>query len=492
MPLTPSPFSRAATAFVPGLVTSPATTAPITLYVATTGSDSNDGLTVGTPLRNVTTALNKLPQTVKHTPTINVAAGTYTENVVLPQSLLSVNVTINGDAMAATAPASGITSGTFDAAFGTQLFTNIAVCAGGGWAVDGLIGWFVQMTSGAGVGTRLPIVANTATTITLGTPVNTATYQNQTFSLVKPVVFINNPTGETVSAFGSGGGSTTGLTTSLSNYFIFQNIQFTRSGSLSIFRGAGATSTMFANCSFFDSGAGGGNMNRWGAAVVRFDDCFFYRSVSNNTIFNQVTALATGLFNRCCFRGGNSQILVSNGGLVTVAGGFFHSSGTSFGAITASGASQGSSAASSFYNCYIGVYVAQGHFGLSSPTIKNCTTGISLGYTSTAQAGAVNSVFSAVIDGCGTGVAMGVGSIFSASNSGTNTITNSTAFGVNLAPSALSSHNSWGHFPGQLVMTGNTADFTLDGTTGVSLATLQAAPGKAMIDASRFNRIVEA
>lgn len=53
------------------------TTAPIILYVATTGSDANDGLTVGTPLLNIQTAINKFPKILNHLCEIIVADGTY-------------------------------------------------------------------------------------------------------------------------------------------------------------------------------------------------------------------------------------------------------------------------------------------------------------------------------------------------------------------------------------------------------------------------------
>ncbi|MDF2570490.1 MAG: hypothetical protein K0R55_2094 [Sporomusa sp.] len=57
------------------------TTADITYYVATTGNDSNDGLTSGTAFKTIQKAIDSIPQIVNHTVTINVAAGTYAESV---------------------------------------------------------------------------------------------------------------------------------------------------------------------------------------------------------------------------------------------------------------------------------------------------------------------------------------------------------------------------------------------------------------------------
>ncbi|MFH5182945.1 hypothetical protein ACHHV8_10105 [Paenibacillus sp. TAB 01] len=58
-----------------------ATEQNITLYVSTTGNDTNDGLTSETALRNIQTAINRIPQMVNHQVKINVAAGTYSESI---------------------------------------------------------------------------------------------------------------------------------------------------------------------------------------------------------------------------------------------------------------------------------------------------------------------------------------------------------------------------------------------------------------------------
>lgn len=60
------------------------TAADLTYYVnAATGNDGNDGLTAGTALANIQAAVNKLPQTINNTVTVNVAAGTYAETVAV-------------------------------------------------------------------------------------------------------------------------------------------------------------------------------------------------------------------------------------------------------------------------------------------------------------------------------------------------------------------------------------------------------------------------
>jgi hypothetical protein len=58
-----------------------ATTANTTYYVATTGSDSNSGLAIGTPFLTIAKAISMIPQIVNHTIPIIIAAGTYLEDV---------------------------------------------------------------------------------------------------------------------------------------------------------------------------------------------------------------------------------------------------------------------------------------------------------------------------------------------------------------------------------------------------------------------------
>jgi hypothetical protein len=59
------------------------TSASMTLYVdGTNGADNNDG-SLGKPFKTIQQAINSLPQMINHAVTINVAAGTYAEDVVV-------------------------------------------------------------------------------------------------------------------------------------------------------------------------------------------------------------------------------------------------------------------------------------------------------------------------------------------------------------------------------------------------------------------------
>ena len=61
----------------------PMTTANLTYYVATTGSDSNNGLAVGTPFLTIAKAISMIPQIVNHAVIVNLAVGTYNENILI-------------------------------------------------------------------------------------------------------------------------------------------------------------------------------------------------------------------------------------------------------------------------------------------------------------------------------------------------------------------------------------------------------------------------
>ena len=53
------------------------TSAAFTLYVRTTGADTNDGLTSGTALLTIQAAINKIPNVVNHKVTVDIGAGTF-------------------------------------------------------------------------------------------------------------------------------------------------------------------------------------------------------------------------------------------------------------------------------------------------------------------------------------------------------------------------------------------------------------------------------
>jgi hypothetical protein len=73
------------------------TTGDMTLYVSPTGSDANDGLTSGTPLKTIAAAIAKIPKVIDHIVTINIASGTYNEDIVLQGFIGSGSIYLTGD-----------------------------------------------------------------------------------------------------------------------------------------------------------------------------------------------------------------------------------------------------------------------------------------------------------------------------------------------------------------------------------------------------------
>ncbi|MEK3900750.1 hypothetical protein [Paenibacillus sp. FSL R7-0179] len=80
------------------------TTTTITYYVRLDGSDSNSGLTntAAGAFKTVQKAINSIPQIVNHTVIVNVAAGTYAEEVVISGFSGRGVIQINGDSMLST------------------------------------------------------------------------------------------------------------------------------------------------------------------------------------------------------------------------------------------------------------------------------------------------------------------------------------------------------------------------------------------------------
>lgn len=80
------------------------TTGDITYYVRTDGSDSNTGQvnTAAGAFKTIARAISAIPQVVNHNVTINVAAGTYPEQVTIAGFSGSGVITLNGDSVTST------------------------------------------------------------------------------------------------------------------------------------------------------------------------------------------------------------------------------------------------------------------------------------------------------------------------------------------------------------------------------------------------------
>lgn len=481
------------------------TTEAMTFYVSTTGSDTNTGLSAAMPLKTVSAALRKVPYTIQpgNPVTIVMAAGTYDERITCPPLLLRDNVTVQGDAMIATAPGQGAASGTFDAVFGAQEFTQRALFTGAGWLAGGLRGgFFVEILDGTLIGTLLPIVNNGVDTIDVGVPCNTGTFnlQSRQFRLVKPstiltrsvneeCIFIGAPVlGATVSA-------TPSVPTGGANYLTFSKLEIRRS-SVSAPAAVRANSAFIRlnNCSVLDNAGGGGSMvSVTTNTVLRMDDCLLYRAASNNTILLGASSFSIATFTRLGAFGGNYVVSATHTSM-GFTNGFFRSQDEA--AISARSGSNVTTASSIGIDaCGAGILLGQGAaVNIVSSAIKNCTSvGIGVGLSSknvaTAAVSFANmSVFNTTIDTCVRGIVCGSGA--SVALTGTTAINNCSAFGVDMAPSLRCGHNNVVTAPTN-TMSGNGADLTVDGTAGLTLAALRALSPKRSVEATTFNRLVE-
>lgn len=172
-----------------------ATTAAMTLYVDPTGSNTNGCTSTGTAAcATLTGALAKVPQNVKHDVTINVAAGTYTDQATIgPFTFTSTTTTgptfsivgTLGLATVATGTNSGsITAFTDQPDTGTT--TGLLTDGTQAWTTDNLKGRFLRITSGTNNGAVRPIISNTATTITFIGAFNTDPIVGDTYTISTP------------------------------------------------------------------------------------------------------------------------------------------------------------------------------------------------------------------------------------------------------------------------------------------------------------------
>lgn len=176
------------------------TYAAATYYLDPTGSDSNPCVGTGTAACLTLNAVYaKIPRIVRHDITINVAAGSYTFDsrwdgvqfgTVNTSGITGPTVSIDGPALTAFTPATGTASGTLTvAATGSNplpIFTDGAQT----WTVNDLRGQFLTMTSGVYSGRSMPIVANTATTITTQAWSTTNPLAGDTYAIQTPAATI--------------------------------------------------------------------------------------------------------------------------------------------------------------------------------------------------------------------------------------------------------------------------------------------------------------
>lgn len=300
----------------------------MTLYVDPTGSDSGACTASGTSAcATLTGALSKLPRNINHAVTINMAAGTYTENPSIGPFMFGTTggtagtLTIQGDWTQFT-PSTGSTTGTVTSyTAGTNGTPPTWTDSSQGWTAGDLKGVFFRMTSGAFSGqVRAVITDNTTTTVTM-----TANMASLTgaYELVVPAVTIVG----TVSISGVYGvGSATGPVAL--NYL---NIMGSSAGGSLVISnvdtfGPGAAAGVFLRqIRVFNSTVGGISCIARGAKVsVSSAGAYFESSASSGAGVALYLSDSHGSFyGYARSRGGGRAIALRNSNLTASAAGFF-------------------------------------------------------------------------------------------------------------------------------------------------------------------------
>lgn len=499
------------------------TTKAATLYVdPVNGLDTNDGSGPGKAFRTLTAALSTLPIIINHDQTINIAAGTLVDvHPIIPPPFQCVNgsVVILG-AMRDYIPAQGSATGTFDASF-TATYVQTATVAGANWAVDGLRGQgvFVEITSGPNLGLRLPILSNAAATIDVGAPLDGnasgVTITSATFKLVVPATVLQT-TSNTDTCVQIRGGTGGGINTStaIANPTLesgnaslrFQQLMFSHPAGIGgvgvrLFEGAGAT---FYDCAFVDTNLGGVHIQGTGAggSLLILRCSFSSGTTASGTSINVIdrtmqiffctfskmvigiAAVGKNLYLGAAFDGVPSALSVGQGANVQVSYWLMIRNATNFGiSIRGGGAirmTAGFANRIRIDSCAAGIDA--GNFGVVTFGLKGS---FSISASAVANAAVMNANGIAIKMEC-----FMDGWLFGGT-AGCIAITNSTTWGVQMAPALNASQNTLVTNAG-LSMSGNTTgDFAVDGTTNTTLAALRAANPKRVVDANSFNRLVE-
>lgn len=188
----------------------------MTLYVGVDGgSDSNACVDGAAPCATVNGALTRVPKNIRHVVTVNLAGGTYTENVVMSGYSFSGNgsLIVQGTEWTNAPLDGGSNTGTVTSytapSVGTVTLGSVAD-TGQSWVTDALKGYYVNITSGAASGTQRVIVGNTATSLSINSAIAGLT-AGATYAIQRPAASITSSTASGITFFVNGlsGGSST-------------------------------------------------------------------------------------------------------------------------------------------------------------------------------------------------------------------------------------------------------------------------------------------
>jgi hypothetical protein len=158
-------------------------TADITYYIETTGDPGNDGLTIGTAVRQWDDLLNKIPYKIDHTILVAFGAGAFDPVGIENYTCSSVGKLTARGTMGASTLATGTANGTFDG--GTNF---VASDSGQSWTSGDLVGRYVKVG-----GDYYVIKKNDATSLEICTR-NFGGFDTKSYTIEEPTTIITSGT----------------------------------------------------------------------------------------------------------------------------------------------------------------------------------------------------------------------------------------------------------------------------------------------------------
>lgn len=399
-------FSDGGSPYLVQSVRTAETTSDLTLFIDPDAGVNGRDCADASPCQTLNGALAMVPRTIRHLVTINAAPGVYPAEASIFEdfNILSGFLLVQGS-MSRVTPTTGTASGTLTAVSNVAplpLLTDSTQT----WTVNEFRGRHVRMTSGSAANNIGVIISNTATALTLASPVSgtvaiTDGYEivqpavtftgDQTFSSVnQAVVSVRNVRGRNTATSGSStigrfgfsqvaiqqnGASNNSIRLSDISGPRFECIECSITGLVNSSGGATVTALSFARTFVTGPATGGTGAFSWsGGAIRSLQGPTYWRSpsgvawrVSNNVVIsiaqstNQV--IETGQTTTSAFRSTGGSILAGASG-----------SSTGFVLICPSGSTTGVGVWLESYT--IATNGVSNEFSSPIVTIQNCATGI--------------------------------------------------------------------------------------------------------------------
>ena len=166
-----------------------------TFFIDPTGNDTNACTASGTSACLTWAGVTaKIPRHIRNSIIINIANGTYAEQMFLTDKTFAGTLTINGSQLTSTTLATGTATGTLTAVSTGAVAFSVYTDSGQTWTTNDLRFKFLTMTSGPASGQSVLIHSNTATTITAVAPFTGVPVAGNTYTITEPGVIFSTTT----------------------------------------------------------------------------------------------------------------------------------------------------------------------------------------------------------------------------------------------------------------------------------------------------------